>query len=113
MRPCTTDRTTLVSETLLLMTALIAGLVLGAIFYGGLWWTVRRSVSSRTLSLWLTGSFALRAIIAVSGFYFVSQGDWRRLLGCLLGFVVARIGVTQLTKIRSQQKDRRVQGVGR
>jgi F1F0 ATPase subunit 2 len=107
------DRTMLVSETLLLMSALIAGLVLGAIFYGGLWWTVRRSVSSKTLSLWLLGSFALRAIIAVSGFYFVSQGDWRRLLGCLLGFGVARIGVTQYTKILSRQKDRGVQGAGR
>jgi F1F0 ATPase subunit 2 len=102
-----------VSETSRLITALIAGLMLGAIFYGGLWWTVRRSVSSKTLSLWLIGSFALRAIIVVSGFYFVSQGDWRRLLGCLLGFVVARIGVTRLTKILSQHKDRCVHGAGR
>jgi F1F0 ATPase subunit 2 len=107
------DRTNPVSETSLLITALIAGLMLGAIFYGGLWWTVRRSVSSKTLSLWLIGSFALRAIIAVSGFYFVSQGDWRRLLGCLFGFVVARIAVTRLTKILGQQKDRCVQGTGR
>jgi F1F0 ATPase subunit 2 len=113
MAPCTMDRTKPVSETSLLITALIAGLLLGAIFYGGLWWTVHRSVSSKTLSLWLTGSFALRAIIAVSGFYFVSQGDWRRLLGCLLGFVVARIGVTRLTRIRGGRKDRCVQGAGR
>lgn len=101
------------SETSLLIMAVIAGLMLGAIFYGGLWWTVRRSVSSETLSLWLIGSFALRGIIAVSGFYFVSQGDWRRLLGCLSGFVVARIAVTRLTKVLSQQKDRCVQGNGR
>jgi F1F0 ATPase subunit 2 len=102
-----------VSESWLQITALIAGLMLGAIFYGGLWWTVRRSVSSTTLGLWLIGSFALRAIVAVSGFYFVSQGDWRRLLACLLGFVVARIGVTRLTRILSQQKSRRVHGAGR
>jgi F1F0 ATPase subunit 2 len=101
------------SETWLLIAALFAGLLLGTIFYGGLWWTVRRSVSSKTLSLWLIGSFALRAIIAVSGFYFVSQGDWRRLLGCLLGFVVARIGVTRLTSIRNQQSDRCAPGAGR
>jgi F1F0 ATPase subunit 2 len=101
-----------VSETSQLITALIAGLMLGAIFYGGLWWTVRRSVSCNTLTLWLFGSFTLRAIIAVSGFYFVSQGDWRRLLGCLLGFVVARIGITRLTRIFGGQ-DRCVQGDGR
>jgi F1F0 ATPase subunit 2 len=107
------ERTIPMSETWLLIAALFAGLLLGAIFYGGLWWTVRRSVSSKTLSLWLIGSFALRAIIAVSGFYFVSQGDWRRLLGCLLGFVVARIGVTRLTSIRNQQSDRCAPGAGR
>ena len=100
------------SETWLLITALFVGLLLGAIFYGGLWWTVRRSVSSNTLSLWLIGSFAARAIIAVSGFYFVSQGDWRRLLGCLLGFVVARIGVTRLTSVRNRHRDRCVPGAG-
>jgi F1F0 ATPase subunit 2 len=102
-----------VSETSLLITALIAGFMLGAFFYGGLWWTVRRSVSSKSLSLWLIGSFALRAIIAVGGFYFVSQGDWRRLIGCLFGFGVGRIGMTQLTKILSQHKDRPAQGTGR
>ena len=101
------------SETSLLILALIAGLMLGAIFYGGLWWTVRRSVSLKSLSLWLIGSFALRASIAVSGFYFISQGDWRRLLGCLSGFVVARIAVTRLTRVVSQQKDRCAQGTVR
>jgi len=106
-------RTIPVSETSLLITSLIAGLMLGAIFYGGLWWTVHRSVSSKTLSLWLIGSFAMRTLIAVTGFYFVSQGDWRRLLSCLFGFVAARIGVTRLTKTLAQQKGRCVQGAGR
>jgi F1F0 ATPase subunit 2 len=107
------DGTKPVSETSRLILALIAGLMLGAIFYGGLWWTVRRSVSLKTLGLWLIGSFALRAIIAVSGFYFVSQGDWRKLLGCLFGFAVARVAVTRLTKVLSQQQDRCGQGSGR
>jgi F1F0 ATPase subunit 2 len=100
------------NEASLLTMALLAGLVLGAIFYGGLWWTVRRSVSSKTLSLWLIGSFALRAITAVAGFYFISQGDWRRLLGCLLGFVIARVGVTLLTRRLGCRKDGCVQGAG-
>jgi F1F0 ATPase subunit 2 len=107
------ERTKPVSDTSLLMAAFIAGLMLGAIFYGGLWWTVRRSVSSRSLSLWFIGSFVLRAIIAIGGFYFVSQGDWRRLLACLSGFVAARIAVTRLTKTPNQQKVRCEQGTGR
>ena len=34
------------SETLTLMLAWAAGGLLGAIFFGGLWWTVRKGVSS-------------------------------------------------------------------
>ena len=85
------------SETLALTAALLAGILLGAIFYGGLWWTVRRGVLSKTLGKWLIGSFVLRAVVAVGGFYVVSHGDWRSLLACLLGFIVARIGATRLT----------------
>lgn len=86
------------SEPSILMGALLAGMLLGAIFYGGLWWTVRRSISSKTLSAWFIGSFAIRAGIALSGFYFVSQGDWRSVLACLIGFLIARIGATVFTR---------------
>jgi hypothetical protein len=36
--------------------------------------------------------------IALAGFYFVSGGHWERLLLCLLGFVMARLAVTWLTR---------------
>jgi len=36
----------------------------------------------------------VRTIIALAGFYFVSRDNWHRLLGCLVGFVTARILVT-------------------
>ena len=84
------------NETLTLALALVAGLLLGAIFFGGLWWTVRRGVSSRQPALWFFGSLLLRMSIALAGFYFVSGGHWERLLVCLLGFVIARFIVTRL-----------------
>ena len=34
------------NEVLLLALALSAGMLLGAVFFGGLWWTVRMGVSS-------------------------------------------------------------------
>jgi F1F0 ATPase subunit 2 len=86
------------SESALIL-ALLAGIALGAIFYGGLWWTVRSSLSCRSLGVWLIGSFLVRAAIALVGFYGVSQGDWRRLLACLVGFLIVRVGVTRLTRI--------------
>ena len=78
------------NETLTLVLAWVAGLVLGAIFFGGLWWTVRKGVSSQRPALWFFGSLLLRMGIALAGFYFVARGDWERLLLCLLGFVMAR-----------------------
>ena len=85
------------NETLSLAPALAAGGVLGTIFFGGLWWTVRRGVSSKQTALWFFGSLLLRMSIALAGFYFVSAGHWNRLLACLLGFIIARFIVTRLT----------------
>ena len=82
------------NETLILVLAWMAGGGLGAIFYGGLWWTVRKGVSSKQPALWFFGSLLLRMGIALAGFYFVSGGHWYRLLACLLGFVIARFIVT-------------------
>jgi F1F0 ATPase subunit 2 len=84
--------------TELLILALAAGLVLGAIFFGGLWWTVRKGVSSKYPALWFLGSMLLRMGIVLLGFYFVGRGDWRRLVACLLGFIIARFCVMRLTR---------------
>ena len=79
------------NETLILLLAWMAGGALGAIFFGGLWWTVRKGVSSPRPALWFLGSLLLRMSIALAGFYFVGRGHWERLLLCLLGFVMARL----------------------
>ena len=86
------------NETLTLVLALVTGVLLGAMFFGGLWWTVRKGVSSKRPALWFFGSLLLRTSIALAGFYFVAGGHWERLLVCLLGFVIARLIVTRLTR---------------
>ncbi len=90
------------NETLTLVLVLVTGGLLGAMFFGGLWWTVRKGVSSKQPALWFLGSLLLRMSIALAGFYFVSGGHWERLLLCLLGFVMARLIVTRL--IRAAEK---------
>lgn len=85
-------------DTVLIMFAGIAGLFLGAVFFGGLWWTVRKALASTGPAWWFLGSFLLRIGIVVTGFFLVSAGNWQRLVACLLGFVVARLVVTRLTK---------------
>jgi len=81
-----------------LLFALFAGILLGAFFFGGLWWTVRRGLTSHQPALWFLGSMLVRTAIAVSGFYYVMRGDWQRLVACLAGFLLARICVVRLTR---------------
>ena len=91
-------------EPMIWILAVLAGVGLGAIFFGGLWWTVRKGVASRQPALWFLGSLLLRMAIAVAGFALVGAGDWRRLLLCLAGFVIGRIVVTRLTRTVAQAK---------
>ena len=83
------------NEALILAFALVAGVFLGAVFFVGLWWTVRRGVSSRQPALWFFGSLLLRTGLALGGFYLVSGADGQRLLACLLGFFIARLAATR------------------
>ncbi len=76
----------------------LTGCVLGALFFGGLWWTVRKHLSSPRSALWFVGSLVLRTSVVVAGFGFVSAGHWQRLLLCLIGFVMARVLVVRLTR---------------
>ncbi len=77
----------------------IAGVLIGAIFYGGLWWTVRR-ICAKAAGLWLAGSFLVRTAIALAGFYAVARGAWHGTAACLVGFLVARIAVTYSARVR-------------
>jgi F1F0 ATPase subunit 2 len=86
------------NETLNLALALVTGVLLGAIYFGGLWWTVQKGSLSKQPALWFLGSLLLRTGIALAGFYFIARGHWEYLLVCLLGFVIARIIVTRLTR---------------
>jgi F1F0 ATPase subunit 2 len=90
------------SETLALVSALVlpllAGAFLGTVFFGGLWWTIRKGVSSKQPAALFFFSLLLRTGIALGGFYFVARGDWRRVLACLFGFILARVLVTWLTR---------------
>lgn len=86
------------TSTLPMAFAGLAGLLIGAVFFGGLWWTVRRCMRSTQPGLCWLGSTLLRMTVAVFGFYVVGRGDWRRLIACLMGFITARLVVTWLTR---------------
>jgi len=76
-----------------LFVVLAEGVFLGLLFFGGLWWTVQKGLTSNHAALWFFGSTLLRIGIALAGFYFIARGEWPKILVCLLGFVIARIAV--------------------
>lgn len=84
-----------------LLVPLLVGVALGAVFFGGLWWTVQRAVLARWVALWFFASLLLRTAIVLAGFYLACGDDWQRWLAGLLGFVIARVVVTWLTRPRA------------
>jgi F1F0 ATPase subunit 2 len=79
--------TTSISHLLL---AFVAGVGIGVIFFGGLWWTVRRLGTVESPARLTLASFFVRTGVALVALYFVMGGEWERLIAALLGMVVIR-----------------------
>ena len=94
------------NEPLILAADLLAGVLLGGFFFGGLWWTIQARSPSQWSGLLFSGSLLLRMTVAVTGFYLVSHGDWRKLVACLTGFILARIAVTRLIHLPHAKSNR-------
>jgi len=45
----------------------LTGVLLGVMFFGGLWWTVQHGVSSERVALWFVGSMVLRTRFSING----------------------------------------------
>ena len=86
------------NEPLNMVLPFIVGLLLGVLFFGGLWFTVKKLLTSKTPALLMIGSFVFRISIVSAGFYFIGLGDWKKLVVCLIGFTVARFAVIYYTK---------------
>lgn len=88
------------NETTHIILALLSGILLGLIFFAGLWLTIKKGVRSKSPAIRFILSFIIRTSIVLCGFYFVSANDWKRLLACLAGFTIARFFATQIMKKR-------------
>lgn len=88
------------AEMMQLILALFAGMLLGALFFGGLWWTVLKGVSAKQPALWFGTSLLLRTGITLFGLYFFAGHDWKHLLVCMAGLIIARIIAIRLTANR-------------
>ena len=86
------------SSAIDLSIAAFAGLALGLFYFGGLWLTVRRIACGTRPALLMLGSFVVRLLVTLCGFYLVMDGRWERLLACLSGFLVTRFVLTRIAR---------------
>ncbi|MDT7829868.1 ATP synthase subunit I [Pricia sp. S334] len=86
------------NEILGLLPAVLAGAVLGTLFFGGLWVTIRLGLRSNRTGLIFAGSAIIRMAMVVVGFYYVGANSWQKMLACLGGFLIARIVITRITQ---------------
>lgn len=77
----------------------VVGMILGAIFFGGLWMTVRQMAASKRPGLLFMTSVVVRTAIVLSGFWYFAAGDAIAMISCLTGFVGMRLLATHGTAI--------------
>jgi F1F0 ATPase subunit 2 len=92
------------NEALHISFSLLIGLVIGTLFFGGLWFTIKNAVTAKTPAIWFALSFSFRVAITLIGFYYTSLGNWQRLIACLIGFMIARFIITRYTKPKEAQQ---------
>lgn len=84
-----------------LVLAVLCGVILGGMYFTGLWFTVQRIHNGKHPVFWLITSMAMRMILLLAAFYAIlSYGNWVHLLAVLTGFVVIRMLYTR--RMRSQ-----------
>ncbi|MEZ5431840.1 MAG: ATP synthase subunit I [Verrucomicrobiales bacterium] len=81
------------------------GLVLGLLYFGGLWWTIRKGVSSPRPAVWFFASAVLRTGLVLAGFYWVGAGQCQRLVAALEGFYLARLALLRWTRGERKEDD--------
>jgi F1F0 ATPase subunit 2 len=81
-----------VNTPVTLAAALLAGVLLGVAFYGGLWATVRHLPAARHPAAWLFASLALRFGLVLAGFLALARlGGWAHVLAAVPGFLLPRM----------------------
>jgi F1F0 ATPase subunit 2 len=71
--------------------AFALGLVLGAAYFGGLWWTLARMGRWRRPAVALAASFAVRAVLVLAALAAIATRGLAPLGAAFVGFVAVRV----------------------
>jgi len=93
----------MVENWLDVLLTLTIGIAAGTFYFGGLWWTVKKLPDTRRPAWLSLASFLLRAVVVLTIFYVATQGQWDRLLLCLVGFSLARLVLLRRIGLRTDK----------
>jgi F1F0 ATPase subunit 2 len=74
-------------------------MVLGTMFFGGLWWTVNRALGATAPALWFGLSALARMAVVIGGLYCFARLGLPSLIACFCGLLIARGAVKHFTRI--------------
>ncbi len=98
------------SDIALLISSLILGISLGAVYFGGLWLTLARLPGSGQPALLALSSFLLRSALCLLGFYLILGSGLEGLAACLAGFILMKLALVQILGRRNRWSDRDTNG---
>jgi F1F0 ATPase subunit 2 len=81
--------------------ALVGGLALGLLFFGGLYVSVDRLNTVRYPALMMLGSTVIRMAVLLAGVFLLMQGEVRNAAAALAGVVVAKFVLIYLVRKRA------------
>ena len=84
------------SAVITLAAGLVAGVVLGLVFFGGLWWTTQRLATSSRPAMLVSIRLLVRVALLAAGLFLLAQVGSGAILAAALGLLAARIGLTRL-----------------
>ena len=81
------------------LAALGAGALLGSVYFGGLWWTVRQGLTAENPALWFGVSALTRMTALLAGLYYFIRGGWGSVFACLIGVIIARVAIMRFVRL--------------
>lgn len=88
---------------LAILFGLAAGVVLGILFFAGLWLTIRQGLNSKHPGIWFAASLILRIGSMMLGLLLITRQSWQSLASALIGFLAVRSYMTGRIKHQLEQ----------
>lgn len=77
-----------------LIVATAAGIIIGILFYGGLWLTVRALITARRPAMLAVASFWIRTAMVLGSVVLIARGRWQSAVAVLAGIALSRTAVS-------------------